>query len=85
VTLDFSLYQQDDSATKALYQAARQRSPNSVMIQLVQQPAQLFGIYMDGVIPEVPEFDDSETRQQWQFQNCRAQGSLDDEIFLAFA
>jgi hypothetical protein len=85
VTLDFSLYQQDDSATKALYQAARQRSPIGVMIQLGQQPGQLFGIYMDGVIPEVPEFDDSETRQQWQFQNCRAQGSLNDEIFVAFA
>ncbi len=84
VTLDFSLYQLDDSATQALYQAARQQSPISVMIQLGQQQGQLFGIYMKSVIPEVPQFDDSQRRQQWQFQNCRAQGSVDDEIFVAF-
>ena len=34
--------------------------------------------------PEVPEFDDTDHRQQWQFQTCRAQGSVDDEIFVAF-
>jgi hypothetical protein len=84
VTLDFTLYQQDDAATKALYQAARQKSPISVMIQLGQLQGQLFGIYMTGVIPEVPQFDDSDRRQQWQFQSCRAQGGIDDEIFLAF-
>ncbi len=84
VTLNFSLYQLDDVATKALYQAARQKSPISVMIQLGQQQGQLFGIYMKSVIPEVPEFDDVEKRQQWQFQNCRAQGSVDDEVFIAF-
>jgi hypothetical protein len=84
VTLDFSLYQQDDAATQALYQAARQKSPISVMIQLGQQQGQLFGIYMKSVIPEVPEFSDAETRQQWQFPNCRAQGSVDDELFVAF-
>jgi hypothetical protein len=84
VTLDFSLYQQDDSGTQALYQAARQISPINVMIQLGQQQGQLFGIYMKSVIPQVPEFDDSEQRQQWQFQACRAQGSVDDEIFVAF-
>jgi hypothetical protein len=39
---------------------------------------------MKSVIPQVPEFDDSEQRQQWQFQACRAQGSVDDEIFVAF-
>jgi len=84
INLNFSLYQQDDIATAALYQAARQRSPISVMIQLGQQQGQLFGIYMKSVIPEVPEFDDTERRQQWQFQNCRAQGSADDEVFVAF-
>lgn len=84
VTLNFSLYQQDDAATQSLYQAARQRSPISIMIQLGQQQGQLFGIYMKSVVPEVPEFDDTEKRQQWQFQNCRAQGSVDDEIFVAF-
>ena len=85
VTLDFSLYQEDQAATRALYQAARQRSPVSVMIQLGQQQRQLFGIYLRAVILEVPEFDDTEKRQQWQFQNCRAQGDVNDEVFLAFA
>lgn len=84
VTLDFSLYQQDDAPTQALYQAARQRSPVSAMIQLGQQPGELFGIYMKGLVLEIPEFDDAERRQQWQFQNCRAQGGLDDEIYIAF-
>jgi len=84
VSVSLNLYQQDDSATAALYQAARQRSPISVMIQLGQQQGQVFGIYMQSVIPEVPGFDDSETRQQWQFQSCRAQGSVDDEVFFAF-
>ncbi len=84
VTIDFSLYQQDNSATQALYQAGRQKSPISVMIQLGQQQGQLFGIYMQSVVPEVPQFSDTETRQQWQFQNCRAQGSVDNELFVAF-
>jgi hypothetical protein len=84
ITIDFSLYQQDDSATAALYQAARQKSPIGVMMQLGQQQGQLFGIYMKSVLPEVPEFDDTERRLQWQFQSCRAQGSVDDEVFVAF-
>ncbi len=84
VTLDFSLYQTDDSATQALYQAARQVSPISVMLQLGQQQGQLFGVYMKSVIPQVPQFDDTDPRQQWQFQTCRAQGSVDDEMFVAF-
>jgi hypothetical protein len=84
VSLELSLYQQDDANTQALYQAARQRSPIGVMLQLGQAPGHLFGIYMPSVVPEVPEFDDSETRQQWHFVNCRAQGTLNDEIYIAF-
>jgi hypothetical protein len=84
VSINFSIYQMDDAETAALYQAARQRSPISVMMQLGQQQGQLFGIYMNSVVAEVPAFDDSQRRQQWQFQNCRAQGSVNDEIFVAF-
>jgi len=84
VSVDFSLYQMDDSATPALYQAARQVSPISVMLQLGQQQGELFGVYMKSVVPQVPQFDDSDQRQQWQFQTCRAQGSVNDEIFVAF-
>ncbi len=84
VSINFSLYQMDDSATAALYDAARQRSPIPMMMQLGQQQGELFGIYMQSVVPEVPAFDDSDKRQQWQFQSCRAQGSLNDEIYVAF-
>ena len=84
VSINFSIYQMDDTATAALYQAARQRSPISVMMQLGQQQGELFGIYMQSVVAEVPAFDDSEKRQQWQFQSCRAQGSVNDEIYVAF-
>jgi hypothetical protein len=84
VTVNFSIFQMDDTATAALYQAARQRSPISMMMQLGQQQGELFGIYMNSVVPGIPAFDDSLTRQQWQFQGCRAQGSVNDEIYIAF-
>jgi hypothetical protein len=84
VSFDFAVYAQDDDATKALYQAARQTSPMGVMIQLGEQPQQLFGMFMNSVIADAPQYDDSETRLQWRFQNCRAQGTGDDEISIAF-
>lgn len=84
VSINFSIYQMDDAATAGLYQAARQRSPISVMMQLGQQQGELFGMYLQSVVPEVPAFDDSDKRQQWQFQSCRAQGSVNDEIYVAF-
>jgi len=84
VTINFSLYQMDNAATVALYQAGRQKSPISVMLQLGQQQGELFGIYMQSVVPEVPAFDDSDKRLQWQFQTCRGQGSVNDEIYVAF-
>ncbi len=85
VRVDFSVYAQTDAQTKALYQAARQQSPLSVMFQLGQQDGQLCGVYLKSVVAEVPEFDDSESRLIWQFRNCRAQGSGDDEVAIAFA
>ena len=84
VSLDMSLYQHADNATTGLYQAAKQRSPISAMFQLGQQAGQLFGVYLKSIVPEVPEYDDSESRVQWKFHNCRAQGTADDEVVLAF-
>ena len=84
VSVDFTLYQQNDAQTQALYQAARQESPVPVMLQLGQQSGQLTGIYLKGVVLETPDFDDSEVRQQWVFKSCRAQGISDDEISIAF-
>ena len=55
------------------------------MLQLGQQSGQLFGAYLPAMVPEVPEFDDQETRLQWKFQNSRAQGAVNDELYIAFA
>lgn len=85
VRVEFSVYAQDDTQTRSLYQAARQQSPLSVMFQLGQQDGQLCGIYLKSVMAEVPEFNDGETRLIWNFKNCRAQGVGDDEIAIAFA
>ena len=85
VTAAFDLFSQDDPATEGLYQAARQQSPISVMFQLGEQPGQLLGIYLKSVILEAPEFDDSGNRLQWQFRPARAQGTVDDDIAVAFA
>jgi hypothetical protein len=84
VTLNFSLFEMADMQTQGLYQAARQRSPISVMLQLGEQAGQLCGAYMPAMVPQVPQFDDSETRLQWKFENDRAQGTADDELYIAF-
>ena len=84
VSIDFQLFQQDDGATQGLYQAAKQQSPISAMLQLGQQPNQLFGVYLKSVLPEVPEYDDAGARLQWHFRSSRAQGTVDDEIVVAF-
>jgi hypothetical protein len=84
ITLNFELFEMVDAKTAGLYQAARQRSPIGVMFQLGEQAGQLFGAYMPAMVPEVPEFDDSETRLQWKFSNDRAQGTVNDELYIAF-
>ena len=84
VRLNFSVFAQDDAETVELYQAARQRSPIEVMLQLGEQQGQMFGAYMASMVPEVPEFEDGQTRLEWKFENSRAQGAVDDELFVAF-
>jgi hypothetical protein len=84
VTADFELLEKDDAATQLLYQAARQRTPISIMFQLGQQAGELFGVYLKSVIPEVPDFDDSGNRLAWKFQKCQAQGTGNDEMYIAF-
>jgi len=84
VAIQFELYEQDDGATQALYQAAKQQSPISAMIQLGQQPNQLFGVYLQSVLPEVPEYNDRSARLQWSFASSRAQGTVDNEVIIAF-
>jgi hypothetical protein len=84
VELTLELFGQDDAANTALYQAARQQSPISVMFQLGQVNGQLMGVWLKSVVPAVPEFDDSANRLKWKFTDSRAQGTSDDEIAVAF-
>ena len=84
VTAAFDLYSMDDGNTAELYQAAKQQSPISVMFQLGAADGQMMGVYLKSVVPEVPEFDDTLNRLQWKFRASRAQGTVDDEISVAF-
>ncbi len=83
VTAEIRLYEQDDAATKGLYAAARAQTPVGVMFQLGQLAGQLFGVYLKAVVPKVPQFDDSERALEWSFEECRAQGQGEDEVFVA--
>jgi hypothetical protein len=84
VNLEFQLYSNTEPETTALYQAARQRSPVPVMLQLGQGSGQICGVYMKSVVPTVPEFIDTEQRLQWKFGSSRAQGTSNDELVIAF-
>ena len=84
VTVDFTVYSQDDSISHSLYEAARQRSPIGLMFQLGQLDGELCGIYIPTFVPETPEFDDDENRLRWNFSSCRAHGSYNDEVYVAF-
>jgi hypothetical protein len=55
------------------------------MFQLGEAPGQMMGVYLKSVIPVVPQFDDSENRLRWKLQGSRAQGTVDDEVMVAFA
>jgi hypothetical protein len=85
VSSRFSVFAQDDAQTNALYQAAKSRTVVPAMLQLGQQQSELMGIFLPQVTPEVPVFNDSETRLQWEFNNNLAQGTSDDELYIAFA
>ena len=54
------------------------------MFQLGQVNGQLMGIYLKSLVPGVPVFDDTDTRLKWKFSEMRAQGTIDDEVVVAF-
>jgi hypothetical protein len=85
VSLNFSLYADDSSMVKDLYLAAKQRTPISIMFQLGQQQGQMLGIYLPSIVPELPLYDDQEPRLVWDFKANIAQGTNNDEIYLALA
>ncbi len=85
VIAQIALLAQDDAQTVALYAAAKQRRPVPALLQLGQQQGQLMGVYVPNLMPEIPVYNDSQPRLEWQFNNNLAQGVSNDEIFIAFA
>jgi hypothetical protein len=54
------------------------------MFQMGQQGGQLMGVWMKSLIPDVPKFDDTDLRLRWTFNDTRAQGTIEDELMVAF-
>lgn len=84
ISLDFTVMSTTNAAVTNLWASSRFQAPMSVMFQLGDQPAQMCGVYMKAVIPEVPAYNDDESRLRWEFRDCEVQGLLDDEISIAF-
>jgi len=85
VTANLRLLANTSTAMQEIYQAAKQRSPIPLMLQLGQQEGQLCGVYLKAMVPEVPQLDDRNTRLEWTVKSARAQGVDNDEIVVAFA
>lgn len=85
VVSEFTLFAQDDAQTNGLYAAAKDRGTFPAMLQLGQKQGQMMGIFLPAVSPELPNYNDSETRLLWEFKNNVAQGTADDEAYIAFA
>ena len=83
VSFRFSVLQDDTEGSGQLYAAARNRTPIPVMLQLGQQASQLMGVYLRSVTPQVPSYDESDSRLQFVFENCLADGVSDDELFIS--
>jgi len=84
VEVQFEVYSTDQSIFAELYQAAQTETPIPLTIQLGNQPGAMAAIHVKSFVPQVPHFDDGETRLLWSFASSRAQGTGDDEIYFAF-
>jgi len=84
VTVDLELYSRDTALFDEIYQAAKQRSPIPLMIQMGESAGSMYGVYVPSFIPAVPEFLDGEERLRWRLAGSVALGSEEDEIYVAF-
>ncbi|QOY89306.1 hypothetical protein [Paludibaculum fermentans] len=84
VTVDLEMYGQDQPVFEEIYQAARQRSPIPLMLQLGEQAGALCGVFLPSFVPAVPEFDSEDSRMRWRLKGSQAMGSGEDEIYVAF-
>jgi hypothetical protein len=85
VVSEFTLFARDDAQTNALYAAAKLRDTFPAMLQLGQKQGRIMGVFLPAVSPEIPNYNDSETRLLWEFKNNVAQGASNDEAYVAFA
>jgi hypothetical protein len=85
VSFSASLYATDESSTRGLYQCASERSTIPIMLQLGDRSGHLMGVYLPGIVPTFPEFDDRETRLMWHLEKCTAHGSAEDELTIGMA
>ena len=85
VDVQIEVYSTDDGVFQTLYSAAQTEMPIALTLQLGDQPGAMMAVHVKSFIPQVPDFDDSETRLLWNFRSSRAQGTADDEIYFAFA
>jgi hypothetical protein len=83
VTLDFTVYERNDTFSQYLYSAAVNHVPVPVMFQLGRQQGAMLGVYLPAVLLNMPEFDDRQPRLLWRFQASLALGGMNDEVYLA--
>jgi len=85
VQVELEMYSQDRAVFNELYEAARMRNGLPLMVQLGSAPGQLCGLWIPNFVPEVPEFLDDEPRLRWKVRASQAQGTSEDEVYVAFA
>ncbi len=85
VRVDLRLSASSSSDMSSLFAASRLREPLPIMFQLGDAVGQLCGVYLKSVVPEVPAFEDTQTKLEWTIRDARAQGSHNDELSIAFA
>jgi len=84
VEVQFEVYSTDQSVFTQMYQAALTETPIPLTIQLGEQAGAMAAVYIKTFVPQVPQFNDAETRLLWSFSSSRAQGAGNDEVFFAF-
>jgi len=85
VITKFTLFAQDDTQTKDLYAAAKQRTQISAMFAARAEARPNHGYPSCRALPRKFQITtDSETRLLWEFKNNLGQGVSNDEAFIAF-
>ena len=84
VDIDLEVYGTSAEACQTLYEHAVRREPTALMVQMGGTAGALCGVYIPYFIPAPPEFLDGEERLRWRLRGSVAQGTREDEMFVAF-